>query len=70
VEDLHDAVLVGHSMGTGEVARYLGRYGSARAAEGVLMSPIPLYLLQTPDGLPQRLFDGFVQAAQADTQPG
>jgi len=32
--DLHDAVLVGHSMGTGEVTRYLGRYGSARVAKG------------------------------------
>ena len=45
--DLHDAVLVGHSMGTGEVTRYLGRYGSARVAKGVLVSPIPPYLLQT-----------------------
>jgi hypothetical protein len=60
-------------MGTGEVAHYLGRYGSARVAEGVPLSPIPPYLLQTPDnpdGLPQTLFDGFVQAAQADTRPG
>ncbi len=62
--------LVGHSMGTGEVTRYLGRYGSARIARGVLVSPIPPFLLQTPDnpqGLPASLFDGFVQAAQADT---
>src|ERR1700719_2457976 len=68
--DLHDAVLVGHSMGTGEVTRYLGRYGSARVARGVLVSPIPPYLLQTgdnPDGVPQGLFDGFAQAARADT---
>jgi pimeloyl-ACP methyl ester carboxylesterase len=67
---VHDAVLVGHSMGTGEVTRYLGHYGSARVAKGVLVSPIPPYLLQTgdnPDGVPQSLFDGFVQAAQADT---
>jgi non-heme chloroperoxidase len=34
--DLRDAVLTGHSMGTGEVTRYLGRYGSARVAKGVL----------------------------------
>ena len=46
--DLHDAVLAGHSMGTGEVTRYLGRYGSARVAKGVLVSPIPPYLLQAP----------------------
>jgi non-heme chloroperoxidase len=68
--DLRDAVLVGHSMGTGEVTRYLGRYGSARVAKGVLVSPIPPYLLQAddnPDGVPQALFDGFAQAARADT---
>ena len=68
--DLRDAVLVGHSMGTGEVTRYLGRYGSARVAKGVLVSPIPPFLLQTPDnpdGVPQSLFDGFAQAAMADT---
>jgi non-heme chloroperoxidase len=67
--DLHDAVLVGHSMGTGEVTRYLSRYGSARVAKGVLVSPIPPFLLQTPDnpeGVPQSLFDGFAQAAAAD----
>jgi non-heme chloroperoxidase len=34
--DLRDAVLAGHSMGTGEVTRYLARYGSARVAKGVL----------------------------------
>jgi non-heme chloroperoxidase len=68
--DLHDAVLAGHSMGTGEVTRYLGRYGSARVAKGVLISPIPPFLLQTddnPDGVPQGLFDGFTAAAKADT---
>ena len=68
--DLRDAVLVGHSMGTGEVTRYLGRYGSARVAKGVLVSPIPPYLLQAddnPDGVPQSLFDGFTEAARADT---
>jgi non-heme chloroperoxidase len=67
--DLHDAILVGHSMGTGEVTRYLGRYGSARVAKGVLVAPIPPFLLQTPDnpeGVPQAVFDGFVQAAEAD----
>jgi len=68
--DLREAVLVGHSMGTGEVARYLSSYGSARVAKGVLVSPIPPFLLQTPDnpdGVPQSLFDGFAQAARADT---
>ena len=68
--DLHDAVLVGHSMGTGEVTRYLGAYGSARVARGVLVSPIPPFLRQAddnPEGLPGSLFEGFAQAARADT---
>jgi pimeloyl-ACP methyl ester carboxylesterase len=68
--DLRDAVLVGHSMGTGEVTRYLGHYGPGRVAKGVLVSPIPPYLLQAadnPDGVPQALFDGFAAAAAADT---
>jgi len=68
--DLRNATLVGHSMGTGEVTRYLSRYGSARVARGVLVSPIPPFLLQTvdnPDGLPASLFEGFVQAARQDT---
>ena len=68
--DLRDAVLAGHSMGTGEVSRYLGRYGSARVAKGVLVSPIPPYLMQAddnPEGVPPALFDGFAQAARADT---
>src|ERR1700742_3817846 len=67
--DLRDAVLAGHSMGTGEVTRYLGSYGSARVAKAVLVSPIPPYLRQgddNPDGVPQALFDGFAQAARAD----
>jgi len=57
-------------MGTGEVTRYLGRYGSARIAGGVLVSPIPPFLLQTvdnPDGVPASVFDGFMQAAREDT---
>src|SRR6266513_2645911 len=67
---LRDAVLAGHSMGTGEVTRYLGRYGPARVAKGVLVSPIPPYLRQapaTPGGVPHSLFDGFAAAARADT---
>jgi non-heme chloroperoxidase len=68
--DLRESVLVGHSMGTGEVTRYLTSYGSARAAKGVLVAPIPPFLLQTPDnpdGVPRSLFDGFARAAAADT---
>ena len=68
--DLREATLVGHSMGTGEVTRYLGAHGSARVARGVLVSPIPPFLLQTsdnPEGLPGSLFEGFVESARADT---
>jgi non-heme chloroperoxidase len=68
--DLADVTLAGHSMGTGEVTRYLGAYGSARIARGTLVSPIPPFFLQTddnPEGVPGSLFDGFVQAAQGDT---
>ncbi len=67
--DLREATLVGHSMGTGEVTRYLGVYGSERVSRAVLVSPIPPFLLQTaenPDGLPKSLFDGFVKEAKAD----
>ena len=68
--DLRDATLVGHSMGTGEVTRYLAAYGSARVAKAVLVSAIPPFLLQTgdnPGGLPGSLFDGFIETAKADT---
>jgi non-heme chloroperoxidase len=68
--DLRDAVLVGHSMGTGEVTRYLGAYGSERIDRGVLVSPIPPFLLQAddnPEGLPGRIFEEFIESAKADT---
>ena len=68
--DLTDVTLVGHSMGTGEVTRYLGRFGSERIAKGVLVSPIPPYLLQAPDnpdGVPASVFEGFIETARHDT---
>ena len=68
--DLREVTLVGHSMGTGEVTRYLSAYGSGRVSKGVLVSPIPPFLLQTddnPEGLPGSLFEGFIQNAKADT---
>jgi non-heme chloroperoxidase len=67
--DLRDLTLVGHSMGTGEVTRYLGTYGSERVERGVLVSPIPPFLLQAddnPEGLPKSLFDGFMVEAAKD----
>jgi non-heme chloroperoxidase len=68
--DLTDVTLVGHSMGTGEVTRYLGTYGSSRVAKGVLVSPIPPFLLQTdgnPEGVPGSVFDGFMDSARQDS---
>lgn len=67
--DLRDVTLVGHSMGSGEVTRYLSRFGSARVRKGVLVSPIPPFLLQTsdnPEGIPGNLFDGFMHDASQD----
>ena len=58
--DLHDVVLVGFSMGTGEVARYLGRYGSARVAKAVLLGAIPPFLLKrddNPEGIDGQVFE-------------
>ncbi len=69
VLDLRNAVLVGHSMGSGDVTHYLGRYGSERVSRAVLVSPIPPFLLQTadnPEGLPHDMFDGFMVTARAD----
>lgn len=67
--DLREAVLVGFSMGTGEVTRYLGKYGSERVGKAVLIGPIPPYLLQTgdnPEGVPQSVFEGIKDAIRAD----
>ncbi|MGC5018629.1 alpha/beta fold hydrolase [Micromonospora sp. DT47] len=67
--DLRDTVLVGHSMGTGEVTRYLGTYGSNRVNQAVLLAPLAPFLLKTadnPEGVDQSLFDGFKQAIRAD----
>ncbi len=58
--DLQAAVLIGHSTGGGEVARYLGRHGTQRVAKAVLMSAIPPLMLKTsanPGGLPIEVFD-------------
>jgi non-heme chloroperoxidase len=58
--DLHEAVMVGHSTGGGEVARYVGRHGTSRVAKAVLVSAIPPLMLKTetnPDGLPIEVFD-------------
>ena len=58
--DLHDAVLVGHSTGGGEVARYIGRHGTSRVAKAVLVSAIPPLMLKT-DANPDGVADGGVR---------
>ena len=59
--DLKNAVMVGHSTGGGEVARYLGRHGSKRVAKAVLISAVPPIMVKSdknPGGLPIEVFDG------------
>lgn len=67
--DLRDTVLVGFSMGTGEVTRYLGKYGSQRVSKAVLMAPVPPFLLKTddnPEGVDKSVFDGIMKSIIAD----
>jgi non-heme chloroperoxidase len=67
--DLNDAVIAGFSMGSGEVTRYLGRYGSERVSKAVILGVIPPFLLKTddnPNGAPQEMFDGIKQAIRDD----
>ena len=62
-------MLVGFSMGTGEVGRYLGTYGSARVAKAAFLGSLEPFLLKTddnPDGVPQAVFDGLMEAVTAD----
>lgn len=58
--NLKDAIHVGHSMGGGEVARYIGRHGTKRVAKAVLIAAVPPLMLKTPanpGGLPVDVFD-------------
>ena len=67
--DLHDATLVGFSMGGGEVARYLGLYGSEHVSQAVFISAVPPYLLKTSDnqeGVEGHVFDEIKKAIVAD----
>jgi non-heme chloroperoxidase len=77
-EDLHkiiahlklkNFVLVGFSMGGGEVARYIGKYGSKGVSKAVIMSGVPPYLLKTgdnPEGVDASVFQGIEKAVAAD----
>lgn len=67
--DVNDAVLVGFSMGTGEVARYIASYGSGRVAKAVFLGSLEPYLLdpeEGTDGVPQEVFDGLLEAVKTD----
>jgi non-heme chloroperoxidase len=67
--DLHEATLVGHSTGGGEVARYIARHGTARVAKAVLIAAVPPIMLKTPanpDGLPIDVFDSLRAGVTAD----
>jgi non-heme chloroperoxidase len=58
--DLKEVTLVGHSTGGGEVARYIGRHGTARVAKAVLIAAVPPIMLKSlanPEGLPMEVFD-------------
>src|SRR5574342_712891 len=59
--DLKDITMIGHSTGGGEVARYIGRYGTSRVAKAVLIAAVPPIMVKTatnPEGLPIEVFDG------------
>jgi non-heme chloroperoxidase len=67
--DLHDFSLVGFSMGGGEVARYLGKFGSKGVHKAVIISGIPPFLLKTPEnseGIDKGVFEGIEKAVTAD----
>lgn len=67
--DLREAVLAGFSMGGGEVARYIGNYGSKRVAKTMLLGAVPPFLLKTadnPDGVDEAVFAGMLDAVRRD----
>jgi pimeloyl-ACP methyl ester carboxylesterase len=67
--DLRDVVLVGFSMGTGELARYVARYGPERVAKLAFLAALEPFLPareDNPDGVPQEVFDGIEAAAKGD----
>lgn len=67
--DLHEVILVGFSMGTGELARYVATYGTDRVARLAFLASLEPFLVQrddNPEGVPQAVFDGIMDAAKAD----
>ncbi|MFI6694154.1 alpha/beta fold hydrolase [Streptomyces sp. NPDC050433] len=67
--DLRDAVLVGFSMGTGELARYVSQFGHERVAKLAFLASLEPFLVardDNPEGVPQKVFDGIEAAAKDD----
>lgn len=67
--DLRDVILVGFSMGTGELARYVRNHGHDRVAKLAFLASLEPFLVQrddNPEGVPQDVFDGIVDAARGD----
>ena len=67
--DLNDVDLVGFSMGTGEVTRYIGKYGTKRVRKAVLIGTLGPYLVKAadnPEGVDKNVFDGIKAAIKAD----
>src|SRR5512134_3367040 len=67
--DLNGITMVGHSTGGGEVARYIGRYGTKRVARAVLIAAVPPIMLKSaanPEGLPMEVFDGLRRGITRD----
>ena len=66
---LHNFTLVGFSMGGGEVARFIGKYGSKGVSKAVIIGGVPPYLLKTPEnpeGVAKEVFDSIQKAIVAD----
>ena len=67
--ELKDLALVGFSMGGGEIARYIGTYGSEGVSKAVIIGGVPPFLLKTddnPEGVDGSIFDGIKQAVAKD----
>ncbi|MEV0161486.1 non-heme chloroperoxidase [Nonomuraea fuscirosea] len=67
--DLRDVALVAHSMGGGELARYIGRHGTGRVSKAVLLAAIPPIMVKSadnPEGTPDAVFDGIKEGIIAE----
>lgn len=68
---LDDVTLVGHSLGCGEIVRYLSRHGAARVSRGVLVAaqlPLVVKTPDNPDGVPEAMLDGMIAGLERDVR--